>query len=133
MMSADYERWGWGQRVRSYMRPSVWTGVRDWIAWVMVGEGLIRLIDGALFPTPLMDFFPSRIWGFCQLALGILLFATRGCSRRVSVGGRLVASLACGLCVAMAVALYPASAASAFMHLSLAVIVALEAQVSECK
>ena len=135
MMRADCERpsvshW---QRLRCYVRPSASSGYRELIAFVMGGEGLIRLIDGALFPTPTTDFLPSRIWGLFQMALGILLFATRGCRWRANISGRLVASLACGLCMAMAVALYPASAPSAFLHGSLAVILALEAQVSECR
>lgn len=120
------------QRLRGYLRPSASAGYRDFVAWVMAGEGLIRLIDGLLFPTPVMEFLPTRVWGLFELLLGILLFATRG-RRRANMPGRIVASLACGFCVAMAVALYPVSAPSAFLHLSLAVILALEAQVSECK
>ena len=121
------------QRLMCHVTPSVSAGYRDVVAWIMAGEGLIRLIDGALFPTPLMDYLPIRAWGLFELVLGLLLFATRGCGWRKGLPGRIVASLACGFLVAMAVALYHASAPSAFVHFSLAVVMALEAQVSECK
>jgi hypothetical protein len=121
------------QRFRLFVRPSASTGYRDFVAWVMVGEGLIRLIDGALFPTPVMEVLPSRIWGLFELLLGIALFATRGRARRAGLSGQVAASLACGFCVAMAFALYQASVPSAFVHGSIAVILALEAQVSECR
>ena len=72
----------------------------------MTGEGLIRLIDGALFPTPQWTILPTRVWGLFELLLGLLLFATRRCRWRAGLPGRVVASLACGFLVAMAVALY---------------------------
>ena len=121
------------QRIRGYVRPSLSPGYRDCVAFVMVGEGLIRFIDGALFATPAMDYLPARIWGLFELLIGLLLFATRGCQARAGLRGRIIASIGCGFLVAMAYTLFSTSAASAVLHGSLAALFAPEAQVHECE
>jgi len=121
------------RRLRVFMRPVQTSHARDFVAWVMVGEGLIRFIDGALFTTPQLDYLPARLWGLVQVLLGALLLATRDQCRRVSLAGRVVASIGCGFLVAMAYTLFDVSAPSAFLHGSLAFILVLEAQISECQ
>ena len=121
-------------RLRCYLRPSASPGYRDMIAIGMIGEGLIRAINGLIFPTPVMDYLPTRLWGLLELLMGIALLATRRCERRSGLIGRIVASLGCGFLVAMAASLWQASAPSAFIHAGASFILALEAQVNdECQ
>lgn len=121
------------QRLRCYLTPSASSGYRDLIAFGMIGEGLIRFVDGALFPTPQMDYLPARTWGLLQFALGVLLVLTRDCRRRAGLSGRIAASVGCGFLVAMAYTLFETSAASAFVHGGAAFVLALEAQVHDCQ
>lgn len=120
------------QRLRNFLRPGITSDVREVVAVLLFGEGLIRLIDGALFPTVTMDYLPTRIWGLISIVIGLLLWRSRCCERRRSYAGRLVASIGCGFLVAMAASLWHVSAPSAFVHAGAAFILALEAQVHEC-
>jgi hypothetical protein len=119
--------WDWSTH------PRVTNEMRDLCTGLVLGQGIIRTIDGNLFPTPQTDYAPSQVWGVVMIIIGVLLVSTRGCKLRSATCGRLVASAACGFCVAFAVAVYNSSAASAYVHLVIAYIMALEAQVHECK
>jgi hypothetical protein len=120
-------------RLRGFLKPGRTADVREAVALLMIGEGLIRFIDGALFATPTMDYLPTRVWGLFSFVIGLLLWRSRCCERRVAISGRLVAAIGCGFLVAMASSLYGASAPSAFVHAGAAFVLALEAQVHECQ
>lgn len=119
--------WDWSTH------PRVTSELRDLCTVLVLGQGIIRTIDGNLFPTPQTDFATSQVWGVIAIILGVLLVSTRGCKLRAAKRGQLVASAVCGFCVAFAAAVYNSSAASAYVHLIIAYIMALEAQVHECK
>jgi hypothetical protein len=132
--------WGIEHRATWYGRlahwattPSATTGMRDMAGMILLVEGIARLIDGALFATPTMDFVPTRWWGLAEILVAVLLLATRSCTVRKSTRGRIAASLACGFCFAFAYAVFANSASSAFVHVIIGAVLALEAQVHECK
>ena len=122
------------QQLRRLTQPSTSSGYRFLIGFGMLGEGLIRFVDGALFPTPMMDYMPSRLWGLVEAIFGLFLLLTLRPARRCSKTGRIIASLACGFLVAMAAILYETSAPSAFIHAGAALVLAIEAQShNECQ
>ena len=116
------------QQLRRLTQPSTSSGYRFLIGFGMLGEGLIRFVDGALFPTPTMDYMPARFWGLIEAIFGLSLLLTLRPDRRCSKAGRIIASLACGYLVAMAATLYETSAPSAFVHVGAALVLAVEAQ-----
>lgn len=115
-------------------RSSATSGMRDVCGVLLFGMGLIRVIDGRLFTTPHLDYAPSWLWGGIEVLIGILILGTRSYHWRGNKRGRLVASIACGYCVALAVAIFDTSANAAYVHLIIAYVMALEAQVvNECQ
>jgi hypothetical protein len=107
--------------------------MRDLCTVLLLGIGLIRTIDGNLFKTPQTDYAPAQLWGVLEIIIGLLILGTRSCKWRAERRGQLAASVACGFCLALSVAVFPSSAMAAFVHLSIAYVMALEAQVNECK
>lgn len=114
-------------------RSSETSGMRDMCGVMLLCMGLIRTIDGNLFATPQIDYAPAQIWGVIEIIIGVLVLATRSCQARPRLFSRLVASAACGFCLALAVAVYHSSAIAACIHLIIGYVMALEAQVNECK
>jgi hypothetical protein len=123
----------WRTFVSWLTRSSATCGMRDMCGTLLIGMGLIRVIDGRLFTTPQSDYAPTWFWGLIELAVGIGLLLTRVCYVRVSRRGRLAASIAAGFCVALAFAMFPTSAMAAYVHLIIAYACVLEAQVHGCK
>jgi hypothetical protein len=110
---------------------SATSGVRDLIGIALLGMGIIRAIDGMMFTTWNFMFAPPWLYALAQMVCGGLLLLTR--TARHDLPGRLVASVACGLCVVLAAASYEVAATSAFVALMFAWMLFLEAGPSrEC-
>jgi hypothetical protein len=121
-------------RARQFWRWLTQPSATDVCGVLLFGMGLIRVIDGRLFVTPQLDYAPSWLWGGLEVIMGLVILGTRSCHFRGNKRGRLVASIACGYCVALAVAIFPTSANAAYVHLIIAYVMALEAQVvNECQ
>lgn len=99
----------------------------------MLGQGIIRLIDGRLFVTVPLSFAPAWIYAIVQIVLGSGLLLTGGCYWRRSTAGRMIASIAAGFCAMLAVASYQQSATSAWGALVLTWVAILEAGARECE
>ena len=119
----------WQQLAIFALTPAVKPVLRDFIAvWFMLGQGLIRLIDGLLFvttPTRLLD---SDIYGVAQVIGGIWLLATRSSEARSSTSGKLAAALAVGVYCALAWDVMPRSATSGIPAIGVALAMLAEAR-----
>lgn len=113
--------------------PSLTRGGRDVIGMILLGQGLIRLIDGRLFAMTQLNFVQPPVWGIAQFLMGVALCATGTCRWRHTTGGRTIASLAAGLLTVMAVAAYHVSVPSTWTALVMAYYCLIEAGVRECE
>lgn len=101
--------------------------MRVLIAFAMLGQGIIRAIDGLMFATSHLEFAPQWLWALAQIVCGGLLLLTHSDTMRHNLAGRVVASISCGLFVALAAAVYPTAATSAIVALLFAWVLFLEA------
>jgi len=113
--------WHW------FTQPNATSGMRDLIAVALLGMGIIRAIDGLVFATLHFTFAPQWLWAVAQLVCGGLLLLTRTPPLRHDLAGRVVASVACGLCVAMAAGAYGVAATTTFVALVFAWVLFIEA------
>ena len=74
--------WHW------FTQPSVSSAVRDLIAIALLGQGLIRAIDGMMFATAYLAFAPQWVYALAQIVCGGLLLLTRSEAIRHGLAGR---------------------------------------------
>jgi hypothetical protein len=106
---------------------------RDIVGAFLVGQGVIRVIDGRVFNLLPLEYAPDWAYAIAQIILGAAILATGGCRWRHTVTGRVIASITAGFCVLLAVASLPNSAPSAWGALVLGWVCILEAGARECK
>lgn len=106
---------------------------RDIVGAFLLGQGIIRVIDGRLFATTSLLYAPPWSYAVVQVILGLALLLTGGCRWRHTMFGRLLASATAGFCFLLAVAAYPASATSAWGAIVLTWVCVLEAGARDCQ
>jgi hypothetical protein len=114
-------------------QPSLGRGGRDVIGVILLGQGLIRLVDGVLFNVMLLGYAPAPVWGVAQVALGLALLVTGGCRWRHRTAGRAIASLTAGLLAAMGAAAFEISASTTWACLTMSYYCLLEAGARGCE
>lgn len=105
---------------------------RDVVGAFLLGQGIIRMIDGRLFNTVPLEYAPSWIYALIQVILGAGILLTSSCRWRHTFTGRLIASITAGFCAMLVVASFEVSATSAWGALVLCWVCVLEAGAREC-
>jgi hypothetical protein len=105
---------------------------RDIVGAFLLGQGIIRVIDGRFFNTVALEYAPASVYAIAQIVLGAGMLLTGSCRWRHTLTGRLIASLTAGFCAMLAVASYATSAPSAWGALVLCWVCVLEAGAREC-
>lgn len=100
--------------------------IRDILILFLVGQGIIRIIDGRLFTLPVLSLFPDDVFGHMQFLTGIALLLTR--ARRHDALGSTVAAITAGVFAMLVYASWQSAVTSswgAFVLMALAVNEAL--------
>lgn len=118
---------------RWLLTPAISRIGRDIVGAFLLGQGIIRLIDGRVFRLGPLGFAPMWAYAVAQIVFGLAMLLTGGCRWRHTVTGRMIASTTAGLCVVLAAASYQTSAPSTWGALVLAWVCVLEAGASECE
>jgi len=105
---------------------------RDIVGAFLLGQGIIRVIDGRLFNILPLQYAPELVYAIAQIVLGAGMLLTGGCRWRHTLTGRFIASITAGFCAMLAVASYANSAPSAWGALVLCWVCILEAGAREC-
>lgn len=108
--------------------PAGTPAIRDLIASVAIGQGVVRAIDGRLFamlPTIYMD---QLVYGLVQLVVGIWLISTRWSVLRSSGAGRMAAAMMSGVWVMLAIESWSRSGSSWIVAVIFAWVMAVEAR-----
>lgn len=125
-MSRDVGRlsfWHW-------LRPPSGRGVRDLVALFSIGHGILRLLpDARLLPVNIL---PSWLYGWLALGAGIGLLLTGKHCWRLTWVGQLMATLAAGLWLLLALDVVGFSWASFLNAMLIAASAANEVRADEC-
>lgn len=116
--------------LRHWLQPPRGRGVRDLVALFSIGQGLLRLLPGALMAP--VSLLPSWLYGRCSLLVGIVLLLTGPQCRRLSWVGQLAAVVAAGMWLLLALDVVGVSWASCINALLIAASAANEVRAREC-
>jgi len=97
--------WGW------LLLPPEGTALRDVTAAVLIGQGVVRLVDGALFVVQPIRYGDPVLYALVLLGVGAALAATR--TRRATNNGAFAAAAASVLYIWLAVSVMTATSAVA--------------------
>lgn len=109
-------------------RPSRSDGVRDFIALCCAVQGLRMLPHITAQPVNIL---PSELYGALMFLMSLALLATRGCTKRASYMGRVIAILVACLWLLLAFDAWNA-VLSAAMSIVFALEIANEARFRDC-
>ena len=124
------------QRIRARARsfwawltlPAGTPAIRDLIAAVAIGQGVVRIVDGAVFAMLPTTYLDQLLYGVMQLVVGVWLLSTRWSALRPSGAGRLAAAMMAGVWVMLAVESWPRSGSSWIVAVIFAWVMAVEAR-----
>src|SRR5574343_744370 len=86
--------------------------IRDILILFLLGQGIIRTIDGRLFTLPVLSLFPDDVFGHMQFLTGIALLLTR--KQRQEPLGSTVAAVAAGVWAMLVYATYNVAVTSSW-------------------
>jgi hypothetical protein len=105
--------------------------IRDILILFLLGQGIIRIIDGRLFTLPVLSLFPDDVFGHMQFLTGIALLLTR--KRRQEPIGSTVAAIAAGVFAMLVYATWQVAVTSSWGALVLMLLSVNEALAGNLK